>query len=120
MPSDTHVRSVAGSTTRSFDRHKDARLQDLLEVGDWLTGLLDEVPDVVVLVLLEEAEEHLHHPLLVVPQLLALCLHLGHLELDGLAHLGRQLQQRLPLDAQVEVVRDGAALGALHHLPLHR
>ena len=48
-----------------------------LEVGDRLPGLLDEVLDVVVLVLLEEAEEHLHHLLLVVAQLLALRLHLG-------------------------------------------
>ena len=48
-----------------------------LEVGDRLPGLLDEVLDVVVLVLLEEAEERLHHLLLVVAQLLPLRLHLG-------------------------------------------
>ena len=37
-------------------------------------------------------------------------------EVLRLAHLRRRLQQRLLLDAQVHVVRDGPALGALHNL----
>lgn len=59
-------------------------LENLLQVANWLIGDLDEILDIVVLVLLEGVEEHVHHSILVIAGLLALgLLSLPIFDLEG-------------------------------------
>lgn len=49
-------------------------LEDFFQVANGLVRYLDEIFDVVVLVLLERMEQHVHHRILVISGLLALSL----------------------------------------------
>jgi len=49
-------------------------LENLLQIANGLVGDLDQIFDVIVLMLLERVEEHVHHGVLVVARFLALSL----------------------------------------------